>query len=70
LARASTPYFTFCRFFFVTPAKAGMTKQSKSIPAIELYLKNEIQFAMVWRVEILNETVAAELALRRAKEVL
>jgi hypothetical protein len=27
-----------------------------------LYLKNEIQAFVVWRVEILNETVAAEIA--------
>jgi len=32
------------------------------VPAVELYLKNEIESAMSWRVEILNETVAAEIA--------
>jgi phage-related protein len=35
---------------------------AKRFCALFLYLKNEIQWEMLWRVEILDEAVAAEIA--------
>src|SRR6202030_4234234 len=43
-------------------AREGSVARSAQAPSSSVYLKNEIQTGMPWRVEILNEIVAAEIA--------